>query len=395
MNVAIINSYFIPIFKGGAENSINHLIRELRKCNNINNLIVISLSPVHKELTLIEDNGIMLCYIPYLYNICPLTQNRSKLDKILWYLEDFHSTKSFDIVLNLLVKYEIDIVNTNNLAGFSSSLLKFIHSKGYKIIHTIRDYYFMCLKGNLNHVGCNNKQGIICNTLTSLRKYNSNYVYAVVGNSKYILDLHLKNNYFKNSKIKRYIYNGFSRPDEIKTKKNKFYRIGYIGRICAEKGVELFIKSSLKVAPDHEIIIAGDGDVNYISKLKEKYTKVKFLGHVPSSEFYNSVDFVVVPSLWPEPLARTVFESFFYGLPVIGSNRGGIPESIEDNINGFIFNPEIENDLGSKIAKLAYDNKLYSDMRAKSFMFANKFDIENTVNNYITLYQEVFNDENP
>lgn len=80
-------------------------------------------------------------------------------------MEDFYSTKSFELVLTILQEHKIDIVNTNNLAGFSTAILKVIAENNYKIIHTIRDYYFMCIKGNLNHTGCSNTQGECVNVL--------------------------------------------------------------------------------------------------------------------------------------------------------------------------------------------------------------------------------------
>ncbi|EIL1470784.1 TPA: glycosyltransferase, partial [Escherichia coli] len=118
---------------------------------------------------------------------------------------------------------------------------------------------------------------------------------------------------------------------------------------------------------------------------------VKFIGHVSPEVFYNQVDFVIVPSLWHEPLARTVFESYFYGLPVIGSNRGGIPESIVNGVNGFIFDPDNPNSLSDSIKLLAYDDEVYEKMSNNAISMSKKFDIETTVNNYVALYQEVIN----
>ncbi|HAH9938228.1 TPA: glycosyltransferase family 4 protein, partial [Escherichia coli] len=361
MNVAIINSYFPPVFSGGAENSIDHMLHGLICKPQIKKLIMISLSNIHKEVNVVEKKGIIYYYIPYLYKVCPLSQKRTKLDKLTWYMEDFYSTKSFELVLTILQEHKIDIVNTNNLAGFSTAILKVIAENNYKIIHTIRDYYFMCIKGNLNHTGCSNTQGGMCKCLTLVRKYHSKFTTAVVGNSKFILDLHLRNGYFKNSKISRHIYNGYS-DEQVKYSKalgsTRNKKIGYIGRICKEKGVEIFIQQSMNAAPDNEIIVAGKGDNIYINQLKKMYPSVKFIGHVSPEVFYNQVDFVIVPSLWHEPLARTVFESYFYGLPVIGSNRGGIPESIVNGVNGFIFDPDNPNSLSDSIKLLAYDDEV-------------------------------------
>jgi glycosyltransferase involved in cell wall biosynthesis len=49
-----------------------------------------------------------------------------------------------------------------------------------------------------------------------------------------------------------------------------------------------------------------------------------------------------------EALGMVVVESFAFGIPVIGSNTGGIPEMISESINGMLFDPYKEGDLEEK-----------------------------------------------
>ncbi|MHC6487462.1 glycosyltransferase [Escherichia coli] len=75
----------------------------------------------------------------------------------------------------------------------------------------------------------------------------------------------------------------------------------------------------------------------------------------------------------------------------MGSNRGGIPESIVNGVNGFIFDPDNPNSLSDSIKLLAYDDEVYEKMSNNAISMSKKFDIETTVNNYVALYQEVIN----
>ncbi|MFP3190525.1 MAG: glycosyltransferase [Thermoproteota archaeon] len=58
---------------------------------------------------------------------------------------------------------------------------------------------------------------------------------------------------------------------------------------------------------------------------------VKFLGRLPDAEYFSMMakaKALVLPSIWPEPLPSVAIESISLGVPVVGSNRGGIPEIV-------------------------------------------------------------------
>ena len=65
---------------------------------------------------------------------------------------------------------------------------------------------------------------------------------------------------------------------------------------------------------------------------------------------------VVIPSQWYENCPMTVLEAFAAGKPVIGSNIGGIPELINENIDGFTFQPGNSDELSEKI-QWVWDNR--------------------------------------
>ena len=55
---------------------------------------------------------------------------------------------------------------------------------------------------------------------------------------------------------------------------------------------------------------------------------------------------VVLPSLWPEPLATVPIEANLLGTPAVVSNRGGNPDTIVDKVTGFVTEPSVD-----KVAK--------------------------------------------
>ena len=58
---------------------------------------------------------------------------------------------------------------------------------------------------------------------------------------------------------------------------------------------------------------------------------------------------MLVPSLWNEPFSRVIIEAYSYGIPVVASNRGGMPEIVEERKTGFLFDPEDEVSLRESI----------------------------------------------
>jgi glycosyltransferase involved in cell wall biosynthesis len=121
---------------------------------------------------------------------------------------------------------------------------------------------------------------------------------------------------------------------------------GFIGRVEEKKGITelLDVYSNMPECFRDEVrlIIAGVGDLEYTSKLIDRYSSknVNFVGFRSFPEFIGDVDLVVVPSLWNEPFGRVVVESYAYGVPVLTANTGGLPELVQPE-TGVVFDARI------------------------------------------------------
>lgn len=143
----------------------------------------------------------------------------------------------------------------------------------------------------------------------------------------------------------------------------------FLARIIKEKGVSIAIEAFHLYSQRYpqrksRLIIAGDGpDLLYAkSYVKEKkIPNILFLGHV-SGENKKKVlieSHVIIFPSFSEGLPNTVLEGMLYGMPIVSRCVGGIPEIIEDNVNGFLtesFKPEV---FANFLFILASNNKLY------------------------------------
>ncbi|MEB3307967.1 MAG: glycosyltransferase family 1 protein [Cyanobacteriota bacterium] len=115
----------------------------------------------------------------------------------------------------------------------------------------------------------------------------------------------------------------------------------YIGRLSAEKQIER-IRPVLEAIPDARLALVGDGP--HRSRLEEIFAglPVAFVGYLAGEDLaaaYASGDAFVFPSS-TETLGLVLLEAMAAGCPVVGANRGGIPDIVSDGLNGCLYEPD-------------------------------------------------------
>lgn len=166
-------------------------------------------------------------------------------------------------------------------------------------------------------------------------------------------------------------------------------RVGFLGRLDPTKGVELLIRAAAPLLKGEcELRIAGKGREPYEQELKERAASldVRFMGFVKTEAFLAEVDVLVVPSLWNDPCPLVIIEAFAQGVPVIGSNRGGIPERIDEDKTGFVFSPEHPETLTVALERFISDRDLLARMNAESLLRARDLSPKRMVDDYLEVY---------
>ncbi|KGG13696.1 MULTISPECIES: glycosyltransferase family 4 protein [Prochlorococcus] len=119
----------------------------------------------------------------------------------------------------------------------------------------------------------------------------------------------------------------------------------YVGRLSAEKQIER-IKPVLEALPETRLALVGDGP--YRPQLEKIFqnTSTTFVGYLAGEELasaYASGDAFLFPSS-TETLGLVLLEAMAAGCPVVGANKGGIPDIINNCKNGCLYDPDGEND---------------------------------------------------
>ena len=74
---------------------------------------------------------------------------------------------------------------------------------------------------------------------------------------------------------------------------------------------------------------------------------------------------LVVPSIWPENSPLVIHEAFLAGVPVVASRIGGIPELVQDGVNGLLFEPGDADDLRARCSACSTNPRCSSDCVAR------------------------------
>lgn len=349
MKILILNSLYPtplhPKIVGGAEKSVRHLAEALVREGHLVEVIraiAPGAAPTREEV-----NGVVVHGAPSRNLYWPFDGHAYPTWKrLLWHLiDDWGPAPS--IVRERLDAFHPDVVHTNTLAGLTTGVWRLAKSKGVRVVHTLRDYYLLCPRSKYYKAGrnCDHPCGD-CAALTRRRRAATRLPDAVVGNSRATLELHLAQGLFNGVPVRTAIGSlpeaASPLPPRDRTQDSRTL-FGFIGRVTEEKGVERLAEAYGRLPEGVAgLVIAGETDPEVQARLTRLAggRDIRFLGFVPPEAFYHAVDVVVAPSLWHEPLPRSVLDAISYGRPVIGSNRGGTPEAMREPPYGWIFDPD-------------------------------------------------------
>jgi glycosyltransferase involved in cell wall biosynthesis len=163
------------------------------------------------------------------------------------------------------------------------------------------------------------------------------------------------------------VHNGISIPEVAEEKKylNKGrMRIGIIGQVIPRKGHEDLILacSKLKAEVPFDLFIYGGGEASYLQQLKQQISElgieesVHWMGYESNKNaIYEHLDVIVAPTRNEEPFALVALESSAFKVPVIASASGGFPESIKDQLTGYIVPKSSPDKIAERLRNLFYE----------------------------------------
>lgn len=172
-----------------------------------------------------------------------------------------------------------------------------------------------------------------------------------------------------------------------------------IGFDIEVKGYDVLVKSIklLKMEgklPPFKIIIIGLNESENLKLqgiLKEQDVVNDFISvgiRNDIDDFLSFTDIYLQPSR-TEAISLSIMEALMYGVPVIGSNVGGVPEVCVNEYNGLLVEKENSTQLAYAIKSLLLNEKLRQYLGQNSLILANKFKLDLNAEKLIVLYNNL------
>lgn len=128
----------------------------------------------------------------------------------------------------------------------------------------------------------------------------------------------------------------------------------YVGRLVEEKGVRILLQAARQEA--FPLVMIGEGPLeDLVRETCQQTSHVQYLGRQDKAgvlQALKTAKALLFPSLWYEGFPMTIAEALSCGTPVIASNIGGLPEIVQDERNGLLFQPGDAEDMIDKIRTL-------------------------------------------
>lgn len=187
-----------------------------------------------------------------------------------------------------------------------------------------------------------------------------------------------------------------SEPSE-RCNKDSFPVLVTVCRLSSEKGLTYLLEAASKLRrdfPKMRLDIVGDGPekerLMAVSGRLDLHEVVRFVGKKKNVELYlKEADIFVLPSLY-EAMGIAIAEAMAMGLPVVATRVGGVPDLIENGVNGFLVSPQDSDAIADTILRIANDPPLAGKMRQENIKKAHeKFGLQIMIRETLRLYQDI------
>ena len=182
---------------------------------------------------------------------------------------------------------------------------------------------------------------------------------------------------------------------------NNHIILGNIGLLIPRKGQRYLIEALAIVGKTFDnfenviLIIEGVGkEKEHLKKLVSDLKLEKNIIFLENEknifDIINILDIFILPSIEYEDFPNVILEAMILGKPVIGTRLAGIPEQIEDGINGFVVDTMDTKTLARAILTLLQNKDRRKEMGIKSLeRFNGLFSYDSVINKYINLYEKI------
>jgi glycosyltransferase involved in cell wall biosynthesis len=364
-DVCLVNALFPPDKHGGAENYVLRTAHGLQERGY--GVAVITSKPYDGPGSLRPSeesyDGISVWRF-YPANLSHLSNSTGDnvLEKVVWRGIDLVNVHASTVVGRVLDRLDPAVVHTNNLFGISTLVGRAVQRRDIRHVHTLHDYGLVCPKSNLlrdltapddERVVCEDPP-FPCRAYAKQRRATLGAPDLVTAPSQHVIDVHRDHDFFQGVDTQCVRLGVDGTTDELPPVSDE-RAVLYVGQHLEAKGLETLFAAADRL-PDVTVHVCGTGPyadrTEEAAAERENLTYHGFVSEERLTELRETAAAAIVPSIWMENSPMTIYESYAVGLPVIGSDIGGIPELIDVGETGYLFEPKDVDGLATAIRRL-------------------------------------------
>jgi|GEM_PF-306840 len=182
----------------------------------------------------------------------------------------------------------------------------------------------------------------------------------------------------------------------------------YVGRLERRKGIPLLFEAAhqlIQAMPEVRFVLAGGHHPTLsqadLERLVQRFglrDHIHFLGHVPKEQlsiWYRRAAMCVLPSYY-ETFGLAALEPMAFGVPVVTTTAGGLPEVVEDGVTGILVAPGDAPALAEAMLRLLRDTDLRSRIgRAGRERAERRFDVAQHLDTTLQVFRASMNTKSP
>jgi glycosyltransferase involved in cell wall biosynthesis len=188
-----------------------------------------------------------------------------------------------------------------------------------------------------------------------------------------------------------------SDPESVSSLRRRYagkFLIGHVGALDhSHKGQGTIIEAAHLVRdshPDWHFLLCGSGrDEAQFRAAIGDLENVELAGFVDNiGDYYSAFDLFVFPSL-KEAIGSAMIDAMYFGLPVVGSDVDGIPEFLEDGVNGRLMHPGDARSLIAGIEDIVARPDFAAEVREANIAKAATLDAAAMADRYEAVYERI------
>lgn len=339
MRILVVTNLYGPESRGGAENIAKQAAEEMVRQGHEVTVLSTTGKPVSDLASAVDDGVMVLRYHPGLpYHI--LHDAKQPLWKrLLWHKLDVLQMAGARKATNQAIEQaKPDLIITHNLRGMGMGVARAVRASGVRWMHTLHDIQLLVPSGLywFDHVSFW-QRSIVTAPYQWWMKRVMGSPDMISAPTNYIADAHREAGFFAESDV-RVLQTPVNLPADLSRKEAQSISIPLklvvVGQLEPNKGLHVLIEA-LRHVEDVQLDIVGDGsaavDLAELALQTPKSVTVNLHGRVPHTEVFRymrEADALVFPSVAIENCPGAILEANVVGLPVIGSDQGGVPELI-------------------------------------------------------------------